>query len=1318
MELYSAEAESIRKRVEEWVSHQDFELEATFRGGTVDAVTFLAVAQRLRAKGYTSLPQEDRLTVMTPEHIRFELLSLAVIQEYCRSDVMAGKPFTAIIKDRATPESQTDLEDYGVRVKNRRELPMDPSDGKLKELFSTWNVQKKGFRMIRRWSFEGDGVRIDMSTVRSTKKDSRGEFRWQRKFRDQDILKSPPTYEIEVELLQKPDDSTDSAMKRLFRGIGEVLRGMQKNSLLLRDSVKATVLSGYKQLTGTDLFRGPAPRTLLKENFMEERDPTKANIRDGYNVTDKADGLRNLGYVDSKGELFLIDMGLNVYRTGLRRPECRLSLVDGEWITQTKDKKPIQQYLIFDMFYAPDRKDVHSFPFYATSDATGTAIPPEATRYGQIKAWTTLWNKDTGPSIIAAGVTSTTKIHVAVKDFFFGQPGDTSIFRMAAKVLGATRPYYTDGLIFTSNTAQLPDKAAATFYEQFKWKPPKDNTVDFLVTTEKVTGSKTQDKITSAIKPGTGETVNYKTLRLFVGSRTENARDVVLNKRALPPRDRTFYGKRGTDYKPVLFTPKEFPDPMASICNLDIHTDPDTGESYIMTDEDHSAEPIQDHTIVEMAYDPSRPAGWRWIPLRVRMDKTERLQRGTISRTLNSDLVAEDVWNSIYDPISVSMIRTGAEQPTKEELETILSSSNGLNKELSSRRYYDKKMQIEDKSLVHGLREFHNKWIKESILYHVGLSGDGKALLDVACGVAGDLHKWRREGVKFVLGLDYAAKNIMGTEDGAYKRYMESAVNAGGFDHISPMVFAIADSSKPLVDGTAGATEEEKDILRSVFGRVRPQGSVPAFVEEFGASRLKLGADCVSCMFAIHYFFESKATLDGFIKNVSDTLKVGGMFIGCCFDGEKVFNLLQNVGKGEKVSGSEKGATLWTITKEYEEEELPTDDTAVGLPINVDFITIGAGHREYLVPFRLLEDKMKSIGCELLGADDLKKVGMKNSTATFDVSWDMAKKAGKSYPMGDATKQFSFMNRWFVFKRVRQETVATATVALEKATKEMANVGLPGSSASASASALPVGRAKTAKASALAASVAANTEQGQGQEAANILPTRTLPVAPGPAAPQERTYAPGELFQFYPDAAVKDALTIGDKGAARWLAPYSPFPIPDPEDKSVTYPSVEHYLAGMYIKLASNKPELAAAIFGREGTIHQSFLRIRTEETSAGTRPLSEERDQVLLKDEAAQVKNKLKPAGLKSYGIKLDDAAWSVVKDDTLKTAYTYRWNRDARLRKIVEAARNQGKTLLYYTPGVATSNLGGMRSSSDGRISGQNKIGRILMDLAGFPA
>ena len=67
MELFSAEAENIKKRVEEWITHPEYELEATFGAtGEVDSTTFLAVAQRLRAKGYASLPQEDRLTVITP----------------------------------------------------------------------------------------------------------------------------------------------------------------------------------------------------------------------------------------------------------------------------------------------------------------------------------------------------------------------------------------------------------------------------------------------------------------------------------------------------------------------------------------------------------------------------------------------------------------------------------------------------------------------------------------------------------------------------------------------------------------------------------------------------------------------------------------------------------------------------------------------------------------------------------------------------------------------------------------------------------------------------------------------------------------------------------------------------------------------------------------------------------------------------------------------------------------------------------------------------------------------------------------------------
>ena len=135
MELYSAEAESIKKRVQDWLSHPSYELEATFgklgSEGEVNATTFINVAQRLRAKGYRALPQGDYMTIVTPEHIRFTLNSLGVIQTYCEDDVLAGKPYDAMIKDRATADSQVDLDDYDTRIKVRRETAMAADDGQI-----------------------------------------------------------------------------------------------------------------------------------------------------------------------------------------------------------------------------------------------------------------------------------------------------------------------------------------------------------------------------------------------------------------------------------------------------------------------------------------------------------------------------------------------------------------------------------------------------------------------------------------------------------------------------------------------------------------------------------------------------------------------------------------------------------------------------------------------------------------------------------------------------------------------------------------------------------------------------------------------------------------------------------------------------------------------------------------------------------------------------------------------------------------------------------------------------------------------------------
>jgi len=204
-------------------------------------------------------------------------------------------------------------------------------------------------------------------------------------------------------------------------------------------------------------------------------------------------------------------MGMNVYRTGLVKPECKNSLLDGEYVTRTKDKKAIQQLLLFDIYIASEKDDVSNLPFYEG-------------RHKRLENWMTAWNNNGGPSI-ATGITPKTRLQIAMKKFVFATGVNDSIFRAAASILATSFIYYTDGLIFTPNAAPLPQKPGVSFKAQFKWKPPKDNTVDFLVITEKDTDSPKIDRTQTGIHPDTGETIIYKTLRLFVGSSLEAAGD-------------------------------------------------------------------------------------------------------------------------------------------------------------------------------------------------------------------------------------------------------------------------------------------------------------------------------------------------------------------------------------------------------------------------------------------------------------------------------------------------------------------------------------------------------------------------------------------------------------------------------------------------------------------------------------------------------------------------------------------------------------------------------------------------------------------------
>ena len=131
MELHPEEISKVKDIISKWLTNDTMELESTVNS-QINATSFMEVAQRLTSKGYRALPQEDHIKILTPENIRFTIVGMSSIEEYCRTDSLETAPFEAMVKDRTGKEDSVDLNEYGIRVKVRRELPLAKTDADVK----------------------------------------------------------------------------------------------------------------------------------------------------------------------------------------------------------------------------------------------------------------------------------------------------------------------------------------------------------------------------------------------------------------------------------------------------------------------------------------------------------------------------------------------------------------------------------------------------------------------------------------------------------------------------------------------------------------------------------------------------------------------------------------------------------------------------------------------------------------------------------------------------------------------------------------------------------------------------------------------------------------------------------------------------------------------------------------------------------------------------------------------------------------------------------------------------------------------------------
>jgi hypothetical protein len=1253
MDLKRSELDGLNSLAAIWKTTPGAEYEAMLLD--LDLMGWQDVVQYLRSLGMRENPQIVKMNICLSNDIRITLEGAGVIQAYCRDNRLKDKPFTAMLKENITDAVPIEIGSYSARAKLKREIPLDKDDARVKEAVERWDQLQKLYRQIQRFEFVapgGLGIRFDVSIVR----ESRG-----RTYQEARVIGVPAKYEAEVELTGSRDSTEAADAARLVtRGLSWLLQGRQRSHVLISRNGSAAVLSTLERIFKMDRpggrnggrslqfrYPGPQPATLERQNMTAEIDPTTPNIRTGYNVTDKADGLRCMLYVSENGKIFMIDAGGRVYATGRQTDKANSGTVlDGEWIRRNRRGEPVSHFYAFDILSAKNGDTgVSGLPFLIPGTMLGSAAAA-STRQAVMAAAVGALSTATQT---VRGIPASQNLEIGMKSFR-AAAGD-EIFReaIAATLEDAkAAPYNTDGVILTPNAAPLPLNRGS-WPEQFKWKPPHENTIDFLVIVDKERGKDgaptAVDAIGTKFREDSGQTVRYKTLRLFVGSKRAGAfadpRTTILSGEPLPQN----LGEG--DWQEVVFRPTEPRDEMASVCYVAIgegSTDPaaatpaaialDADSSLIRTT--RTGDVIQSDMIVEMAYHPERSPGWRWEPVRVRHDKTERWLSGRKGGTMNADWVANSIWSSLHNPISAIAITTGTVVECLAPAAVVAPST-----------YYNRHAPSRDLMKVQCLRNFHNDFIKRNILLKPTLK-EGASLCDLAMGKAGDLNKWLSAGVSYVFGCDIAANNLNDPDDGAYSRLMKKMIQLGGRDRVPPMVFVQADAARRLSTGEAGIAAEDQAMLRS----------------EFSTGRASTGFDVVSCMFALHYMFRDENTLAGFLTNLADTVKVGGYFVGCSFDGDAVARLMST---DNTVVGRDGPTDVWAITKRYGSvigTIVPPSAAGLGLAVDVDFISIGETHTEYLVSWAYLQQMMATAGLELLTAAECAEIGVPASTQMFSETAAVAEAAGTPYAMSDAVRRFSFLNRWYIFKRRTDARPAPPTGVVA------APAGLT--------EARPMGSEATA------------AEEGVPQlDVIDLQETAKGPFVINPEAKEPDLRLGAELADW-----------------PRYLLPGTPREIVDRMDLAIKYPSVEAAIAAAKYQVATDKPELGAQLFRVEGAIHQKFQAER-EKT------MDTEKLQQIMDNETAAVRVASGLNKMKAYKATWTKEAWDKQKEDVYRFYLDQRYRVDERFREMIRAIKGVGGEILFAN-GREPSELG-VGVLIDGTVvGGENKVGRWMMELA----
>ncbi len=961
----------------------------------------------------SKIENQELKNMVDTSKIRTELSGIINIQKYCKTNQLLNiENVKHISKSVPSDENNDEIKPYDNIDFNFRasfQLEQEINNEKFVEtLISQWNGIKKTFRYINRIELVHDTLPLifHLSIVKTSKKRRNSEqYLYEYTVQKSGVFENFEHYEFEMELDYKKlkSESVNDIEQIVKKGIKYFYSGIQDSNFPISYKEIDSVLLEYMNVIHNDNipekhfkdkklniypsdFIGYSSFTLQMKNIIPvDSEINIPNIRNNYTVTEKADGERRLMFISSKGKCYFIDTNMNVQYIGVKTKKDALfkTIIDGEFIKYNKHRELLLLYACFDIYYIGN-VDKRKYKF----------VDKQKAKEGRLHLLDKVINK---LELEHEKSSLLTTIKINRKTFYYD-----NIFSDCKIVLDKTKnelfEYNIDGLIFTPVENGVPQTTNKAVWEySFKWKPPEFNTIDFMVNINE------GEEIVYQ-----GDSIKrFKQLTLRCGFDPKKHGYINPCAQLLEGKfDELKNSEYG--YKPFPFYPSEPYDENAHKCNLEITNLNNNQNLY--TEE---GELIENNTIVEFRYDLLKPTLQNWIPLRVRYDKTRELRAG-LPNYGNAYHVANNNWKTIHNPITSDMLSSGKEIP-----DIILNDDDV---------YYNRTSKTDD---TKRLRDFHNLIVKRMLIK--GITQPGDNLIDYAVGKGGDLQKWNEANIQFVFGVDKSKDNIENWIDGACARYLGLKRT---HKNLPSAIFVPGNSGKIIRSGAAIYDEQYKKITQAIFGQGAKDATVlgKEVVNHYGIG--SEGFDVSSCQFALHYFFEKKEILENFLQNIIDCTKVNGYFIGTSYDGKKIFNYLKDKKKYESVTftNESNGKKIWEITKLYDNIDFKDDASSIGYTIDVYQESINKSFPEYLVNFDYLVQIMEKHGFKLLTSNELKDLNLPSSLDSFEslynkleheVKIGIRKKSeiGHSLKMNIFEKKISFLNNYFVFKKVRHDTV-------------------------------------------------------------------------------------------------------------------------------------------------------------------------------------------------------------------------------------------------------------------------------------------------------